>query len=214
MTNEAITGHFTASIAHASAIPASASTTPNTSIATKPPSARFIAEACLAAATSARRAVRAHGPAAACLLVGIILGACATSTRPLPPAAHVAPPIAPPVEPSVEPPASDPIRLAVTATAYNSVPAQTDSDPTITAHGVRLEPGMRVIAVSRDLEAMGLGHGTRVRIEGLPGEWTVVDRMARRWRRRIDVYMGLDVEQALQFGRRDIEMQWLASTVQ
>lgn len=99
-------------------------------------------------------------------------------------------------------------QIVVTATAYNSTVAQTDATPTVTAHGVNLEAGMQVIAISRDLEAMGLRPGTRVVIEGLPGEWTVADRMARRWRRRIDVYMGLDVARALRFGRREVNMTW------
>lgn len=102
--------------------------------------------------------------------------------------------------------------LMVTATAYNSTVAQTDADPTMTAHGVRLEPGMQVIAVSRDLESMGLTPGTRVRIEGLPGEWSVADRMAKRWRKTIDVYMGLDVEGARRFGRRQVKMDWSSAT--
>ena len=70
---------------------------------------------------------------------------------------------------------------------------------------------MKIIAVSRDLESMGLEPGTRVRIEGLPGEWTVADRMAKRWRRRIDVYMGLDVDGARQFGRRTVKLRWAAA---
>ena len=82
----------------------------------------------------------------------------------------------------------------------------------MTAHGIRLKPGMQVIAVSRDLEAMGLSSGTRVRIEGLPGEWVVVDRMAKRWRRRIDVYMGLDIEGARDFGRRKVRLRWSPSS--
>jgi 3D (Asp-Asp-Asp) domain-containing protein len=98
--------------------------------------------------------------------------------------------------------------LIVTATAYNSTVAQTDSDPTLTAHGVRLVPGMQVIAVSRDLEAMGLRHGTRVQIEGLPGVWEVADRMPKRRRRAIDVYMGLDVARARAFGRREVRVRW------
>jgi 3D (Asp-Asp-Asp) domain-containing protein len=102
--------------------------------------------------------------------------------------------------------------IVVTATAYNSTPAQTDSTPTLTAHGVQLEPGMRIIAVSRDLEAMGLRPGTRVEIEGLPGSWTVADRMPRHRRRAIDVYMGLDVERALAFGRREVRLRWLAAS--
>lgn len=141
-------------------------------------------------------AARALSNSMAVCLIGLIAGACATSS---PPPIVVAPP-APKMEMVNE--------LEVTATAYNSVVAQTDSDPTMTAHGVRLKPGMQVIAVSRDLEALGLGEGVRVRIEGLPGEWTVVDRMARRWQRRIDVYMGLDIAAALEFGRREVDVRW------
>jgi len=130
--------------------------------------------------------------AGALWLIVVIGGACAT---PVP-------------SPSPE---ARPNEIVVTATAYNSTVAQTDSDPFMTAHGVRLEPGMQIIAISRDLEAMGLSPGTRVRIEGLPGEWSVADRMARRWKRKIDVYMGLDVEGARQFGRRRVKMSWGAA---
>ena len=62
-------------------------------------------------------------------------------------------------------------RLQVTASAYNSVRAQTNDDPTLTAWGDRLRPGMKAIAVSRDLLDLGLTHGVRVRIEGLRGEY-------------------------------------------
>jgi 3D (Asp-Asp-Asp) domain-containing protein len=98
--------------------------------------------------------------------------------------------------------------LVVTASAYNSTVDQTDSDPTLTAHGVRLAPGMQIIAVSRDLEAMGLRAGTRVQIEGLPGVWAVADRMPKQRRRAIDVYMGLDVTRARAFGRREVTIRW------
>ncbi len=100
-------------------------------------------------------------------------------------------------------------QLAVTATAYNSVPDQTTAiDPDIAAWGDRLEPGMQALAVSRDLERLGLGRGTRVRIEGLPGEWTVLDRMHRRWENKIDLYMGNDVEAARQWGKRTVTIRW------
>lgn len=140
--------------------------------------------------------VRRLSTPVAVFLVGLIAGACATTAPP-----------------SVPLPAPPPVmnEVAVIATAYNSVVAQTDSDPTMTAHGVRLRPGMQVIAVSRDLEALGLGEGAKVRIEGLPGEWTVVDRMAKRWKRRIDIYMGVDIEGARAFGRREVDVQWLAA---
>lgn len=98
--------------------------------------------------------------------------------------------------------------LEVTATAYNSLPSQTDGDPTITAWGDRLEPGMKVIAVSRDLVTQGLGHGTEVRIDGLPGRYVVRDKMAKRWKQKIDIYMGNDVAAALRWGRRAVTIRW------
>ena len=71
--------------------------------------------------------------------------------------------------------------IVVTATAYNSVRDQTDDDPNVTAWGDRLEPGMKVIAVSRDLIPLGLDHRAPVSIEGLPGEYLVLDKMNARW---------------------------------
>jgi 3D (Asp-Asp-Asp) domain-containing protein len=98
--------------------------------------------------------------------------------------------------------------LVVTATAYNSLPGQTDGNPSLGAWGDRLRPGMRVIAVSSDLVAMGLTRGAKARIEGLPGEYTVLDRMAKRWRKRIDIYMGVDVRAARHWGRRQVRIHW------
>jgi 3D (Asp-Asp-Asp) domain-containing protein len=98
--------------------------------------------------------------------------------------------------------------LRVTASAYNSLPEQTDDTPLLTASGVMLEPGMRVIAVSPDLLAMGLRYGMHVEIEGLPGEWRVVDRMASRWQRSIDLYMGEDRKAARAWGRRSVTIRW------
>jgi len=95
----------------------------------------------------------------------------------------------------------------VTATAYNSLVAQTDGQPTLTASGERLAPGMRAIAVSRDLEQAGLRFGTRVEIDG-HGEWVVLDRMAPRWRRKIDLYMGTDEAAARRFGRQTVRIRW------
>jgi hypothetical protein len=116
------------------------------------------------------------------------------------------PPLAAPEEPP--PGASARERLWVTATAYNSTPAQTDATPTLAAWGAVLRPGMQIIAVSRDLEARGLGPGTRVRIEGLPGVWEVADRMPSHRQLAIDVYMGLDVAAAREFGKRRLQIEW------
>jgi len=115
-------------------------------------------------------------------------------------------PAPPPVE--APPPPAATRSAVVTATAYNSTPDETEGDPRDTAHGVRLRPGMRVIAVSRDLEARGLGEGTEVEIEGLPGVWRVADRMPEQHTNKIDVYMGDDVERAKQFGKRRVTIRW------
>ncbi len=98
--------------------------------------------------------------------------------------------------------------LRVSASAYNSLPEQTDDTPQLTASGVILEPGMRVIAVSPDLLEMGLRYGMLVRIDGVAGEWRVVDRMASRWQRSIDLYMGEDRKAALAWGRRKVTIRW------
>ena len=82
-------------------------------------------------------------------------------------------------------------QIIVTATIYNAVPSQTDSDPLITASLKEINPvnPQRWIAVSRDLEQMGITLGSKVCIENageMNGEWVVEDRMNKRWRRRID----------------------------
>ncbi|SMY37013.1 3D domain-containing protein [Photobacterium andalusiense] len=95
-------------------------------------------------------------------------------------------------------------KLNVTATAYNSVRAQTDSSPNIAAWGDRLKPGMKAIAVSRDLLKMGLKRGSKVKISGLPGEYVVLDKMHHRWNRKIDIYMGKNVRAAKNWGKRRV----------
>lgn len=98
--------------------------------------------------------------------------------------------------------------LDVTATAYNSVEAQTSKQPWVAAWGDKLAPGMPVIAVSRDLHKLGLTRGTVVRIEGMEGRFVVLDKMNKRWRRKVDVYMGSDIKGALKFGRRKVTIHW------
>ena len=98
--------------------------------------------------------------------------------------------------------------LLVTATAYNSLAGQTSEQPSLTAWGDRLEPGMKAIAVSRDLVELGLTHGVEVEIQGLPGRYVVRDKMARRWSRRIDIYMGKDTRRARRWGRRKVKIHW------
>ena len=98
--------------------------------------------------------------------------------------------------------------LKVTATAYNSLSGQTQGDPALTAWGDKLVPGMKTIAVSRDLLSMGLTRGVEVKIEGLPGTYRVMDKLNKRWKRRIDIYMGTDKQAARQWGKRDVILRW------
>jgi 3D (Asp-Asp-Asp) domain-containing protein len=98
--------------------------------------------------------------------------------------------------------------LTVTATAYNSVPGQTQGDPNVGAWGDRIRPGDRVIAVSPDLVSLGLDRGTTVRIEGLSGTYRVADRTHSRLERTIDIYMGTDVEKAREWGKQQVEIRW------
>lgn len=99
--------------------------------------------------------------------------------------------------------------LEVTATAYNSVNSQTkEGDPTLTAWGDTLKPGMKAIAVSRDLIDDGLTHGTEVTIDGLEGTYIVRDKMNKRWEKKIDIYMGLDIEAAREWGKRKVVISW------
>ena len=96
----------------------------------------------------------------------------------------------------------------VTATAYNSLAYQTSSQPTLTAFGDSLKPGMKCIAVSRDLLSQGLKHNTLVTIEGLEGIYLVKDKMNRRWQNRIDIYMDNDVKAAKEWGRKMVTIKY------
>ena len=141
-------------------------------------------------------AVRSTAALALLVACGFVLGSCASVAS------------WPHAPPAPQAPART---LTVTATAYNSVPSQTEGDPHDGAWGDRIVPGMQVVAVSADLVALGLGRGVRVRIEGLPGEWVVLDRMPSRWTRRIDVYLGKDVRSAREFGKRELQISWADS---
>lgn len=100
-------------------------------------------------------------------------------------------------------------KLRVQATAYSSHVGQTDSTPFLAAWNNRIRPGMKIIAVSRDLiTKYGLGNGKKVRIQGLPGHYTVRDKMNKRYTKRIDIYMGTDRRKALRWGRKRTVIYW------
>lgn len=104
---------------------------------------------------------------------------------------------------------TDEVTMTVTATAYNSVEEQTKKgNPNLTAWGDILVPGERAIAVSRDLIDLGLSHNQEVKIKGLPGTYIVKDKMNKRWEKKIDIYMGLDEEAALEWGKKKVEISF------
>jgi 3D (Asp-Asp-Asp) domain-containing protein len=67
---------------------------------------------------------------------------------------------------------------------------------------------MKSIAVSRDLMKQGLTHNKKVKIEGLPGEYKVLDKMNARWKNRIDIYMGKNEDLAKEWGRQKVTISW------
>ena len=103
--------------------------------------------------------------------------------------------------------------MEVTATAYNSLAYQTSEDPHITAFGDSLKPGLNYIAVSRDLLSKGLTHNTLVKIEGFEETFLVKDKMNRRWRNRIDIYMGIDIKAAKTWGKRQVNISYRVKKV-
>lgn len=98
--------------------------------------------------------------------------------------------------------------VEVTVSAYNSVRHQTSGNPQVAAWGDTLVPGEKSIAVSADLVKKGLGHMTKVKIEGVPGIFVVKDKMHSRWKNRIDIYMGTDVEKAKAWGKKIKTIQY------
>ena len=98
--------------------------------------------------------------------------------------------------------------LEVVATAYTSSPEETDSTPSISAWGDELKPGMRVIAVSRDLLELGVTYGTLVKIEGFEKDFIVLDKMNERWEKKVDIYMGKDKRSALDWGKKMVNICW------
>ncbi len=99
--------------------------------------------------------------------------------------------------------------LTVTASAFNSLNYQTGlGNPNLTAWGDTIEPGMKVLAVSRDLIAKGLDHNTEVIIEGMEGVFVVKDKMHYRWKNKIDIYMDEDVGKAREFGRKKLKIYY------
>ncbi|MFW9899878.1 MAG: hypothetical protein ACFFDY_01165 [Candidatus Thorarchaeota archaeon] len=86
-------------------------------------------------------------------------------------------------------------------TAYNSEVCQTDDTPHIAAWNNPVYDGM--VAVSRDLEELGLGRGCKVYIDG--NEFVIDDRMHKRKRGQLDIWMK-DRESAEKWGVQEKEV--------
>ena len=98
--------------------------------------------------------------------------------------------------------------LVVTATAYTSCHRETDRTPYLAAWNNRLKPSVKSIAVSRDLLKRGLTNGTKVKISGLKGHYVVLDKMNKRWKKKIDIYMGCNLKKAKRWGERKVTIIW------
>lgn len=89
------------------------------------------------------------------------------------------------------------------------MPNQTDTTPFIAAWGDIISPKQRLIALSRDLEKK-LPYRAYVYIKFprkfsyLDGYFTVLDRMNKRFKNRIDIYMGMDLKKAIAFGLKKV----------
>jgi 3D (Asp-Asp-Asp) domain-containing protein len=105
--------------------------------------------------------------------------------------------------------AKEKISLEVTATSFTSRAGETDSNPRLAAWGNVLKPGMKAVAVSRDLLDLGLKNGSEIWIAGLPGKYKVMDKMHKRWKKKIDIYMGNDTRKAREWGKRKVVISWL-----
>ena len=100
--------------------------------------------------------------------------------------------------------------LEVTAKAYTaqSVGRSRKTALPRAANGQYLTPDSNAIAVSPDLFEHGLTFDKKVRIDGLEGEFTVMDTMAARHNKTIDIYFGNDQSAARQWGSRTLTISW------
>lgn len=97
----------------------------------------------------------------------------------------------------------------VTASSYTMAEDETKKGNVgLTAWGDQLKPGMKAIAVSRDLIPKGLTHNTKVKIEGLRGTYRVLDKMNKRWTHKIDIFMGTNKAKAKEWGKRQVNITW------
>jgi 3D (Asp-Asp-Asp) domain-containing protein len=90
-----------------------------------------------------------------------------------------------------------------TVYAYNSLEGQTDGSPCISADNKdiceRFEAGEKMVATN------DFPLGAEIFLGEL-GKFTVVDRMNSRYSRTIDIFMGYDVDEAKEFGKKKLSV--------
>ena len=95
------------------------------------------------------------------------------------------------------------ISAATTATVYNAVPEQTNSEPTVTASGRRITGDvaqLRWLAMERTMMARhGIHYGDTVLVKGTglyDGKWVVEDTMSSRYagQDKIDFLVPADIK--------------------
>ena len=110
--------------------------------------------------------------------------------------------------------ARDEMTMEVVGTAYNALPGQTQGDPEIGAWGDKLDVNIPSIAVSRDLIELGLVHNAKVRVNGFSGYYLVRDKLNKRFTKQIDIFMGLDRDAAIEFGKKTVRIYWTPAPVE
>jgi 3D (Asp-Asp-Asp) domain-containing protein len=102
--------------------------------------------------------------------------------------------------------------LTVNAMAYTSCsPKKSKRAPRVAPRGAwgdALTPDVKAVAVSPDLLEMGLDRGDVIKIEGLPGEYKVLDVMHSRHDKTIDIFYGNDQCGAMEWGKRTLTINW------
>ena len=95
-------------------------------------------------------------------------------------------------------------KMIVSASAYNSEVAQTDSSPCITANGFDLCEHNEEDVIATNI----LPFGTKVKIPSIDPSrvFTVEDRMNARYQNHIDIWMR-DKNDAIKFGRKTLEIE-------
>jgi len=97
-------------------------------------------------------------------------------------------------------------------TAYNSLPAQTNGDPCVTANGDNVCMLYEQYGYQNTVASNAFPFGTLLRFPDLYGDkvFRVNDRMARRYRNRVDFWMA-SYPEARQFGvKRGVKVEVVA----